>query len=127
MFPPDKGGWMAHWMQEERRQHVRYEVALFARIVQGLAGEEIAISSHDISAKGVGLIVDRPLMLGEIVDITFVMPDNAEQIETRGMVVWVQPLGPGQSRAGVEITDRELRPIPMVLRSINVRKSRYSC
>lgn len=118
---------MGQWLEQERRQSVRYEVKFFARVVHGLTGEEMATTSRDISAKGVGLIVDRPLMLGEIVDITLVMPDNSEQFETRGMVIWVQVQEQKYYRAGIEITDRELRPIPMVLRSIIVRTSRYSC
>lgn len=117
---------MEDFLRADRRQNVRYEVTFIARAVHGLLGEEITCSSHDISAKGFGINLDRPLMLGEIVDVTFIMPDNAEQIETRGMVIWVQPVEGKRYRAGVAITDQELRPIPMVLRSINVRKNRYS-
>jgi hypothetical protein len=112
---------------EERRHNVRYDVTLSAKIIHGLTGEELIINSHDISSNGVGIIVDRPLILGEIIDITFIMPDNAEQVETRGMVIWMGSKEQERFRAGVAITDQELRPIPMVLRSIKVRTNRYSC
>ena len=112
---------------EERRHNVRYEVTLLAKIIHGLTGDELTVNSHDISSDGVGIIVDRPLMCGEILDITFIMPDNAEQVETRGMVIWVGSPEQQRYRAGVAITDQELRPIPMVLRSIKLRTNRYSC
>jgi hypothetical protein len=118
---------MGSWTHEERRQTVRYDVALFVKMIHGLKGDETFVTSHDISANGVGLLVDRPLMLGEIVDLTFVMPDNEDQVETRGMILWVCALEQNRYRAGVEITEQKLRPIPMVLRSIKVRISRYNC
>ena len=118
---------MGQRFMEERRHNVRYEVTFLAKVIHGLTGDELTVNSHDISSDGVGIIVDRPLMLGEIVDITFIMPDNSQHVETRGMVVWIGPLEQERYRAGVALTDQELRPIPMVLRSIKLRTNRYSC
>jgi Tfp pilus assembly protein PilZ len=118
---------MAQWVQEERRQSTRYEVTLSTKAVHGLMGNALTITAHDISAKGAGFIVDQKLTPGEMIELYFIMPDNAEQISASGKVVWVGPLGPERYRVGVVFSDHDLRPIPMVLRSIKMRTSRYSC
>ncbi|MFA5099344.1 MAG: PilZ domain-containing protein [Candidatus Omnitrophota bacterium] len=118
---------MGSWIREERRQGVRYEVTLSAVARHGLMGNSLITASHDISAQGAGLIVDRQLTAGETLEITFIMPDNGEQIHSKGRVVWVDVLGPNRYRAGVVLTEPDLRPIPMVMRSIKVRTGRYYC
>ena len=116
---------MGSLFREERRQSVRYEVTLSVVASHGLMGNALTTTSHDISSKGAGLVVDKQLVPGETIDITFIMPDDGERIQTRGTVVWVSSLGLNRYRAGVAFADSDLRPIPMVMRSIKVRTSRY--
>lgn len=115
------------WNNTERRQDVRYEVSLSVITRHGLMGNTVMTTSHDLSSKGVGLVVDRPLTPGETIESVFVMPDNGEQIHAQGKVVWVTAIGPNRYRAGVVFANADLRPIPIVMRSIKARSSRYNC
>ena len=116
---------MEVWRQKERRLTERYEVTLCARAVHGLLADERTITSHDIGAKGAGVIVNQQLTPGEAIDISFIMPDNAELVSARGTVVWVQGTGPNRYRAGVSFPSADIQPIPIVLRSIKSRAKRY--
>jgi len=64
-------------------------------------------------------------MCGEVVEATFIMPDNSEKIETRGIIIRMHLTKDKYYNAGISITDQKLRPIPMVLRSIRGRKNRH--
>jgi hypothetical protein len=88
--------------------------------------DPLTVTSHDLSCQGAGIIVDRQLVPGETIEVTFIMPDNAEELHARGTVVWVQNLGLTRYRAGILLPDADIKPIPIVLRSIKVRTSRYS-
>jgi len=118
---------MGCWGQVERRQNVRYEVLLDVIAIDDLLGGVLTILSHDISIKGAGLIVDKKLTPGDTIKIFFIMSDDAQRIPVSGKVVWVDSLGFERYRVGVVFSDHDLRPIPMVLRSIKVRTSRYYC
>jgi hypothetical protein len=112
---------------EERRQSVRYEVTLSVVASHGLMSSTLPATSHDISSKGAGLIFDTQLSPGETVEVTFIMPDDGEKIHVRGTVKWVASLGPNRFRAGLAFADSDqLRPIPIVMRSLKVRTRRYN-
>jgi len=116
---------MGPFIREERRLSVRYEVTLSVVASHGLMGNALTMTTHDICNKGAGFIVDKQLAAGDTIEASFIMPDDGEHINARGTVVWVKSLGPDRYRIGVAFADSDLRPIPMVMRSIKVRTSRY--
>lgn len=104
---------------------MRYEVALSAVTRKDSIGDPSAANSHDISTRGIGLVSGEQLHVGDIIDVSFIIPDKGEQVSAKGTVVWASAIGPNRYRIGVAVSDRDLNPISMVLRSIRVRTSRY--
>ncbi len=115
---------MDNYDYNERRQFARYEVALTA--VMHCAGEngEIKVVSHDIGAKGVGFVCDRPLTIGQTIDLRFRMPDNGEEIVIKGTIVWLRVAAPNKYWAGVVFENENFKPIPIILRNIKNRVNR---
>ena len=123
---------MDQWSLSERRQFLRYEVALSAVTRKEPAGDSLPANSRDISSKGVGFVSGEQFHPGDIVEVSFIIPDSGEQVTAKGVVVWVAAIGPDQCaigsnryRIGLALSGQDLNPISMVLRSIRVRTSRY--
>ena len=123
---------MDQWSLSERRQFLRYEIALSAVARKEPAGDPSPANSRDISSKGIGLVSGEQFHPGDIVEVSFIIPDSGQQVTTKGMVVWASAIGPNQCaighnryRIGLALTGQELSPISLVLRSIRVRTSRY--
>lgn len=51
---------------------------------------------RDLGAGGVFIETENPLEHGSQVDLTFTLPDSKETLETKGRVIWVQPVVPGK-------------------------------
>ena len=77
--------------------------------------------THDISAEGAGIITNGNLGLGSAVEIFFQMPDNGQKIYRKARVIWVTNTDSGIFRAGIQLKDSILNPVPLVLRTINCR------
>jgi Tfp pilus assembly protein PilZ len=109
---------MWQWNFEERRKFPRYEVSLFLKNSSLNSQKETEAYTHDISAQGIGLFTSKELPKGDSLDIRLYMPDNNEQVCTRGTVVWLSSVGPCKYRAGIKLEGAELKPVPMVLKTI---------
>lgn len=123
---------MDQWSLSERRQFLRYEIALSAVARKEPAGDPLPANSRDISSKGIGLVFGEQLHPGDIVEVSFIIPDSGEQVTAKGTVVWACAIGPDKCavgpnryRIGLALTGHELNPVSLVLRSIRVRTSRY--
>jgi hypothetical protein len=111
---------------------LRYEIALSAVARKEPAGDPLPANSRDISSKGIGLVFGEQLHPGDIVEVSFIIPDSGEQVTAKGTVVWACAIGPDKCavgpnryRIGLALTGHELNPVSLVLRSIRVRTSRY--
>jgi uncharacterized Zn finger protein len=104
---------------------LRYEVALSAVTRKDPVGDPLTVSSHDVSTRGVGIVSGEQLHAGDIVEVSFIIPDKGEQITAKGMVVWASAIGPNRYRIGISVSGQEINPISLVLRSIRVRTNRF--
>jgi len=121
---PMKGAYMQQNF-EDRRRFPRYEVNIFLRSIDLNSTREIQCNTHDISSNGIGLSGNRSFPAGTSLDIWLHMPDNGEQIHTKGKVVWSSMIGPDRFRSGIELANADLKPIPLVLRTIRMRAKYY--
>jgi hypothetical protein len=108
----------------DKRNTPRFQVSIPVRQIQY---NNARINSHtfDISANGMGLVMDGELPLGQILDIDLWMPDTGETIHVHGKAIWMTVAGPGRYRVGIQIEDDHLKPIPLVLRTIRLRSHYY--
>jgi hypothetical protein len=106
----------------ERRRYPRFDLELKLKNFDLNLLGEISANTCDISSKGIGCVSDRGLNVGATLDIWLYLPDG-EAIHTAGKVMWVSP-GGDKYRMGICLDNEELKPIPIVLRSIKM-KSRY--
>ena len=104
----------------DKRKTPRFQVSI---PVGQILYKDRSIASHtfDISADGVGLVMDAELPLGQTMDMCLHMPDNGESINFQGKAVWMTVVGPGRYRAGIQIEHEHIKPIPLVLRTIRER------
>jgi len=117
---------MWQWNLEERRKFPRYEVTLFSKNFDANLQKQSEAHTKDISAQGMGLFMTRELSVGTPLDICLYMPDNGGQIQIRGTVVWSRLVEPCNYRIGIKLEKDELKPIPIVLRTITQQiKTRY--
>jgi hypothetical protein len=109
----------------DKRKKPRFQVSI---PVGQIIYKDRHIGSHtfDISADGVGLVMDAELPLGETIDLSLHMPDNGESINFHGKAMWMTVAGPGRYRAGIQIEEEYLKPIPLVLRTIRLRSHYYA-
>jgi hypothetical protein len=99
---------------EEKRIFPRFQVRLSASIIDPLTQMEERFKTHDISAQGLGLIWTKQLAVGTVIEMRLKMPDSDEEIYIKGKVVWCGT----DTRIGVRINRKQLKPIPIVLRSL---------
>jgi len=109
----------------DRRRYDRFEVSLPLHDLDFRSMRELDGKSRDISAKGIGMVSDKDLPVGTNLDIWLHMPDNDEEIHTKGTVAWSVNTGPGQFRLGINLEKEDLKPIPIVLRTIHMRTRYY--
>jgi hypothetical protein len=55
-------------------------------------------------------------------DLSLQMPDNGERIIRKAQVVWSSTMGLNSYRIGIKIEEPNLKPIPLVLRTINFQR-----
>jgi hypothetical protein len=106
----------------EKRKLVRFLVAIPVKYAK-LALRNISgpICTHDISAQGVGLITAEELPVNSPLDICLKVPDNGEEIRLEAEVVWSKQLEASKYRCGLKLKGAQIKPIPLVLRTIYSR------
>jgi len=109
----------------DRRRFDRFEVNIPLRNLDFQYMRELSGTSRDISSKGIGMVSNKELPVGTALDIWLHMPDNDEDIHTRGKVAWSMKTGPDQYRLGINLEKEDLKPIPIVLRTIHMRTRYY--
>jgi len=111
---------------DDRRKFPRYEVSLFSKNFDSNLQRQIEAHTKDISVQGIGLFTLQQLPVGTSLDICLYMPDNDEQVQIRGIVIWSSLVGPCKYRAGIKLERAELKPVPIVLRTLSQQiKTRY--
>ena len=107
----------------ERRRYPRFDTKLRVRSFDFSFAREMEGSTCDVSSMGIGCTSNRDMPSGSILDIWLYMPDNEVALHTTGKVVWSVRSTEGH-RLGIRLDREEIKPIPLVLKSIQMR-SRY--
>lgn len=74
-------------MLHDRRRYFRHGVAVPVRLKRR-TGEDVQCTSINISQNGAALLVPVTLALGEESELAFVIPEIAEMIRARGVIIW---------------------------------------
>jgi len=66
------------------------------------------VRSHDISAKGIGLLCDRYLPEQTPLELFLPVPEKGETYYTRGKVAWSKLIKPNNYKMGVTLDKTDL-------------------
>ena len=114
-------------LHTERRRFPRYNVNFFLKTIDILSQKELEARTRDLCAGGLGLNTNHGLQPGTNLDICLFMPDNGEQIFTCGTVIWLKQEAVDKYTVGIKLSAAELKPIPLVLRTLRLKNKHYSC
>lgn len=64
--------------------------------------------SQDLSAKGLGVICDRPLATSTPLELFLPVPQKGETYYTRGKVAWSKLMKPNTYRMGINLDKTDL-------------------
>ncbi|MBN2831460.1 MAG: PilZ domain-containing protein [Candidatus Omnitrophica bacterium] len=105
----------------EKRKFVRFLISIplkYAKIgIQQFTGAV----TKDISAEGLGLITTEELPVNTPLSICLTIPDNGEEIPLDAQVLWSKNDGAGNYHYGLKLKNTRLKPIPLVLRTLNAK------
>ena len=105
----------------EKRKFVRFLISIPLKYVKISIKQLTGAATSDISVEGLGLITTEELPLNTSLNIHLVMPDNGEEIILDAEALWSKCNGTGSYRCGLKLKNTHLKPIPLVLRTINSR------
>jgi len=101
---------------DDRRVFERINIKLPVRFLDPDSGREGSADTTDISANGLGLVINESLPTATPLEMWLGIPDKHEPLYTRGEVVWSEPLsGTGEHRVGVRLEKAELMGLARVL------------
>jgi hypothetical protein len=107
-----------HVAIEDRRVFNRFPVAVPVDVLDVNTGEESKAYAMDISAKGVGLVLDEEkLSCPREVEMWLHIPDKGEPLYNRGSVAWTNVLENGKQRVGICLEKADLMGLSRVLRT----------
>ena len=106
----------------EKRVFPRFEVSIPVSYVETHSKNTSEARTHDISAGGVGIITEEELPAGTSLGIYLRMVDDGGEIYRRGKVIWSSPLDVNKYRVGIQLEEPNLKPIPIVLRTIKAQR-----
>ena len=105
----------------EKREVIRFAIAIPLKYAKTNLKDLTGISARDISANGLGLVTAEELPINAPLSLCLKMPDNGEEINLEAEVVWSQHLDTNEYRCGLRLKNIQLKPIPLVLRTIYAR------
>jgi c-di-GMP-binding flagellar brake protein YcgR len=101
---------------EDRRIFERFQVRLPTKYLDLNLNKEGQCQTHDISAKGVGLVTNAGLQPRTAVELWLHCPDEGEPLYTRAEVIWSNQVSPNEYRVGVNLEKANLMGLSRVLR-----------
>ena len=105
----------------EKRKFVRFLIAIPLKYARMGIRKLGATCTHNISAQGLSLVTIEELPVNTSLDLSLKIPDNGEDIPLEAEVVWTQQMNGSGYRSGLKIRNTQIKPIPLVLRTINSR------
>jgi hypothetical protein len=96
---------------QERRLFPRIPKRLSVRLVNLETKKWSLAKTHDISAKGIGLITENFLAAPAPLEMWLPIADKGESYYTKGRVVWSQRLAPAEYKTGIALEKMDLAGI----------------
>jgi len=103
---------------EDRRIFERVAASFPVKLLDTSSGQEREASTCDVSAKGVGVLMNKQLTPGAPVEVWLKIPDHGEPLYTRGAVAWSKMEKANIYRAGIELEKAELMGLSRILRVV---------
>jgi len=101
----------------DRRIFARTKANFTARYLDLDSAKEANARVEDISAKGIGMVVDQELKLNDALELWLLFPDGIEPYYARGKVAWHKELAPDLYRVGVDLEKADMLGLGRVLRA----------
>ena len=105
----------------EKRKFARFLISIPLKYAKMSIKQFKSACTRDISTQGIGLITAEELPVNEPLNICLTMPDNGEEIALDAQVLWSKSEGNGRYSSGLSLNNMQLKPIPLVLRTLNSR------
>ncbi len=102
----------------EKRKFVRFLISIPLKYAKIGIKKLVDSRTFDISAQGVGLITAEALPLNTPLNMRLWIPDNGENISLEAEVVWSMQLGIFRYKHGLRLKNLQIKPVPLVLRTI---------
>jgi hypothetical protein len=102
---------------DDRRIFARFNADFPLRFIDLNQNREGAAQVADISAKGVGFLVNEEIKSRTPLEMWLQIPDRGEPLYTRGEVVWSKRLEPNKYRIGVSLEKADFMGMSRVLRA----------
>jgi len=102
---------------EDRRIFARIPVDYPARFLDLTENKEGDAVTCDISAKGIGLVVNKKLQPRSDLEMWLKLPDGGDPFYTRGQVVWLEELQPDKYKVGIKLERADLMGVSRVMRA----------
>ena len=84
----------------ERRRYPRFETGIFVKYHRLAENKFIDCCAKDINYKGLRLVIEEDLSLGDFVQLHLCLPGRPH-LEILGKVVWEKQFKPGCKEAGI--------------------------
>ena len=101
---------------EDRRIFERFPISIPVRYLDPKGSQEGSAQTVDLSAKGVGLLTNKPLPQNMPIEMWLKVPDKGEPLYARGEVSWLKNIGENEYRAGVNLEKADLMGFSRVWR-----------
>lgn len=108
----EKGG----GKMEDRRIFARFAVEFPLRFFNLKENKEGVAQTQDVSAKGIGLMVNANLTPNTPLEMWLDIPDKGEPLYTRGEVVWSKMVESNKYRVGIDLEKADLMGLSRILR-----------
>ncbi len=101
---------------EDQRIFARFSARLPLRFLDTDSNMEGGAETYDVSAKGLGLVINEQLKPHTSLEMWLHIPDKGEPLYTRGEVVWSRMVESNKYQIGVNLEKADLMGLSRVLR-----------
>lgn len=112
---PKNGGEM---MFDDRRTFERFKLEFHLSCSQGNSPEKFHLHAQDISAEGMGVISNKKLFPGVLVNMSLQIPGLSKEFPAQGRVVWSRQLKNG-FMTGIALERTRFMEISTILRCLH--------
>jgi PilZ domain len=120
MDSPDEGLFRkGRFAFEDRRVFARFRAEFPLKYSFPDTDKENRADMRDLCAKGMCVFTNEQLAENSRLDLLLTMPDNGEEISTKGQVIWSERIEPRKYRVGIELEKPELMVIAIILRTLH--------